>query len=300
MANSLSIKVIKPGLYTTIQDQGRVGYQRFGVPFSGPMSPMDAGAANRIVGNELTNPTMEITLMGPLLQLDGKGCIALTGAPIEVFLDNQKVPMYKSLEINGSRILSFGKMESGYRSYLSVRGNWELTPWLNSVSAAPGSSGHFIPTSQLNKDQQFQVHSDGMYSMASPPPSVDSTNNVRIMAGPEYQIFEPHQIRYFLNQKFQVSSQANRMGLRLVEKLPAYLPQGEVISSGIVPGTIQITNEGQPIILTADAQTSGGYPRIANVLSDDFGRLAQLRPGAQVGFSLTSITDILKKQHHAG
>ena len=89
------------------------------------------------------------------------------------------------------------------------------------------------------------------------------------------------------------------MGLRLMERLPRYNPRTEVISSGIVPGTIQITNEGQPIILTADAQTSGGYPRIANVISDDFGHLAQLRPGDRIGFQLSSITDILSRQHHA-
>ena len=299
MSNTLSITVLKSGLFTTIQDQGRTGYQRFGVPFSGPMSKANAELANRLVGKEVNFPTIEITLVGPQLLLKGKGCIAVTGAPIEIFLDQKKMEMNKSLTIDGECNLSFGKMESGYRSYLSIRGQWDLEPWLGSVSAAPGNTQDVTPASRLSKNQQFLVYSDDMYSIQYDHLPFEPASSVRIMAGPEYNNFEAEQIRFLLSQAFEVSPQANRMGLRLLQKLPNYKAQTEVISSGIVPGTIQITNEGQPIILTADAQTSGGYPRIANVLSDDFNHLAQLRPRDRIKFQLTSITDVLSNQHHA-
>ena len=299
MTRCLTISVINPGLYTTIQDSGRHGYQRYGVPLSGPMDPRASREANLLVGNQAQDSLMEFTLAGPQLQTSGTGWIAVTGAKVDVHLNGRRVPMYECIEINGKCTLTFGLMPKGCRSYLAIRGKWQVGQWLSSTSAAPVLGKELTPDSLIHKSQTFEVHSGDETSISTFKPLELTTAVLRIMAGPEYRKIEAAHLKYFLTHKFTVSPQANRMGIRLNEKLPQYQPQTEVISSGIVTGTVQITNEGQPIILTADAQTTGGYPRIANIISADFDKTAQLRPGDPVQFELTSITEILKGQHHA-
>jgi biotin-dependent carboxylase-like uncharacterized protein len=284
---------LKPGLHTTVQDQGRMGFQHLGVPINGVMDKHSASQANELVGNEIKSPLFEITLIGPKIQFAGKGQIAITGTNLSPTLNGKAVEMYSTLNISDGDLLEFGKPIEGCRAYLALKGALKVQQWLGSASASASNPETFTPQSLIKAGAIFHVNDTkkavNKSTALDQRPTIESTLKVRVVKGPEFNAFNKKTIAHFFKYWFPISKDANRMGYRLDKTLPHFNPETEVISSGIVPGTIQITNSGQPIVLMADAQTSGGYMRIANILSDDLDKVAQLKPGDLLGFELVDL-----------
>lgn len=279
----------RAGALTLIQDTGRSGHAASGIPASGAMDPSSASAANWCVGNPVSAPLLEITLIGPQIQFDGDCQIALAGADMNPVLNDHLIDRYTTVNVQSGSILSFGKLRSGCRAYLAVRGEWQVSRWLGSASALRIGDIDLVPQAHIQKGATITVQTSltplEVRTHPAPIMTWPGFRTIRVLPGPEFSFFSARQIAFFFNTNFQVASDSNRIGYRLVQKLPDYKPQGEMISSGIIQGTIQVTREGQPVILLADAQTVGGYPRIANVVSEDIDLIAQMKPGDEVAFS---------------
>lgn len=287
----LRIEVIKSGLQTLVQDEGRVGYQAFGVPLGGPMDRFSAKLANLLVGNAAEEPVLEITLMGPVLVFDTDCQIALTGGDLSPSINGHPVLMNQTFSVPKDARLTFGRPVRGCRSYVAIRGSW-----LN--AALLKSRGSFLVS---HKNYQYNVLKNNTVieinnsitdvQKSFPPdrlPAIIQQPTVRMLPGPEFEEFSRHNIAEFFSQTYTLSNDSSRMGYRIEPILKNFSPSRELISAGTVPGTIQISNSGQPIILMADAQTSGGYFRIANVITADMPVLAQLKPRESFRFVLTT------------
>jgi antagonist of KipI len=286
--DAFKLTFLKPGLHPTVQAQGRLGFQYLGVPINGVMDKHSANLANDLVDNESDAPLFEITLIGPRIQFSGKGQISITGAALTPQLNGKVIEMYTTLEIVDGDLLEFAQPIEGCRAYLAVGGVLKVQQWLGSASASDPKT--FTPQSLIQSGASFIATSKKKTTIKSIPlnerPIINQQLKIRVMKGPEFHEFPKKVINHFFKYWFQISKDANRMGYRLDKTLPGFKSEIEVISSGIVPGTIQITNSGQPIVLMADAQTSGGYMRIANVLTKDLDKVAQLKPGDLIGFEL--------------
>ena len=286
MYNSSTLHFLKAGLWTTVQDQGRIGHQASGVPVSGAMDQDAAQLANWLVGNDKNNPVIEITLLGPSIQINQAVQIAITGANLSPKVDNVPIPMYETVAIEKGAILKFGRIQNGCRSYLAIGGQWIIQKWLTSASAATTSTAKLTPDSLIKKDSLLTIQATPFIEKRSTPapPDYESAIVVKVLSGPEFSHFSSQTIAHFFSQTYTIANDSNRMGYRLLGKELSFDSKQEVISSGIVLGTIQISNAGQPILLMRDAQTTGGYPRIAVVLPEELDRLAQLKPGEKIRF----------------
>ncbi len=277
----------KAGMLTTVQDKGRFGYQAYGVPVGGAMDQLAAQTANQLVGNAEAMPVLEITLLGPTIHFNQAIQIAITGADLSPTLNRTPISSYQSITIKADDILSFGRIVNGCRAYLAIRGTWQIPQWLNSYSAVHPNK-EVLPNSIIKKGSQLQVLTSPLTQEIKLSPPIPSTSltpiPIRVIAGPEFKQFTTFQIAHFFSHTYTIANNSNRMGYRL-QGMPLSLEtSSSMISSGIIPGTVQINNAGLPIVLMRDAQTVGGYPRIANVVVEDINRLAQLKPQEQVRF----------------
>lgn len=290
MSQAITIQAEQAGLYTSIQDLGRPGYQAQGIPIGGALDRRAAIQANYLVGNLLHEPLLEVTLLGPKLAFNQAVQIAITGADLSAQLDGHDFPMYQTIAVPAGGILRFGKPQSGCRAYLAVGGKWQVKKWLNSASLATQQSELLTPESLLKKDQQIDIRIQQFVKprMLRPdlPKIEEECFRLEVLPGPEFERFTRKNIAHFFAQSYIVTPSSNRMGYRLEPGIINYAWDRENISSGIVPGTVQITNNGQPIVLMADAQTIGGYPRIANLSNESLSQMAQLRPGDKLRFQL--------------
>ena len=289
----------KAGIQTLIQDKGRTGYQSYGVPVSGALDKKAAIVANELVGNPSNSPILEIALLGPTIKIAGNCQIAITGADLSAKVNKQPIPLYATINLKDGDVLTFGGAKTGCRAYLAVRGNWQINKWLNSYSALPYSGVAATPDSLIQKGTNLQIETTGIIPtkclLKSAQPNFPNSVRIRVLPGPEFDEFSNYTIAYFFSRGYKLTNDANRMGYRLDANLIDFKPKREVISSGIIPGTIQITSAGQPVILMADAQTVGGYYRIANVISADLDKLAQLKSGDEVWFSLVRLEDTISE-----
>lgn len=287
---SVRLTVEKAGLFTSVQDAGREGYQSFGLPLGGFLDRRSAGLANWLVGQKADAPLLEITLQGPALRFDGQLQIALTGADLSPQLDGRPVPLYETVVVAPGAVLSFGRPRRGTRTYLAINGQWRFPLWLESRSAVSVGGKAWPPGAILQRGDRLSVQAGVPITPRSVPagrrPFFSEQLTVRVMPGAEQHWFSETHFNHFTSHSFTLSADSNRMGYRLKEALPDYRPEQELISSGIVPGTVQLLPSGCPVILMADAQTTGGYPRIANVLDRDLDDLAQLAPGGRVRFRM--------------
>lgn len=281
-----------PGLQTLIQDQGRKGPQAFGIPIGGAMDKGSACFANRLVGNPETGPVLEITLMGPKIEFIGDCWIALCGADLSPLLDASPVNMYEPIFVQSSSLLSFGRPRTGCRTYLAVAGSWTNETWMGSYSAF-AQAGMEIPLgSVIRKGSAILIHPSNHIPTRTEtvsPVQFPESITVKTFPGPEFSQFDSFTIGHFFSRAHTLSNQSNRMGYRLTTKLARFQPEQELISSGVIPGTIQITHAGQAIVLMADAQTTGGYFRIGIVHSEEMDKMGQLKPGDRVRFELMDV-----------
>ncbi len=283
------IKVLEPGLYTSIQDNGRFEYRNMGVPVSGCMDEISAGLANKLLNNSKNAPLIEITLMGPKLQFLKNTQIAITGANIDVFLNGSQIESNKIILIEKEDILSFGRINEGFRAYISVEKGFLSEVILNSTSFYKGitefekfKKGDFIKFNATTINDNT-ILNKGSLKINTP---FFKSNVIDVFKGPEFDFFSKKEIKSLLNFEFTISHKMNRMGIQLNEQLIKH--DFSIITSPVLPGTVQCTAEGKLIILMKDAQTTGGYPRIFQLTKKSIAIMAQKQPNERI---------ILKLQH---
>lgn len=289
-AETLHIHCRKAGLLTLIQDGGRPGLGSFGIPRGGALDRSSAQLANWLVGNAPDAPVLEMTLQGPELEVMGRGRIALTGANLTAQLDGEPLAYYRTHGLDGHHRLQFGAARTGCRAYLAIGGQWQVPTLLGSHSALLLGAVTENAFGRIRKADSWTVSSPpGMEVRTAPSqriPALPIFRRVRVLPGPEFDQLSPRAIARFFSTIYEVDPASNRMGYRL---RGAAIDAGEapqIISAGVVPGTIQLTSAGLPIILLNDAQTTGGYCRIANVVTPELYGIAQMRPGSSLQFVL--------------
>ncbi|MFD2629199.1 5-oxoprolinase subunit C family protein [Oceanobacillus kapialis] len=280
--------VIKPGVQTIFQDMGRYGYQQYGVPVSGAMDHYSLQVANILLGNDRTSPCLEVTLIGPKLVAKTTMTIVITGGNLSPQVNGRPIAMWKTVKIEPGDELAFGKHQSGVRAYLAVAGGFAAPTYFGS-SAVDRNSGFGQP---LEKDDIIKGYPNkaiaGTGLATSFIPDYSRKVSVSVIEGPHTDYFANEARDTFFTVPFKVAANSNRMGYRL-EGAAIKPEKVEVWSDGIPFGAIQITSNGEPIILMADRQTTGGYPRIGTVISTDLPKVAQLIPGGELHFKQISV-----------
>ena len=291
----MSITVLNPGLLTTVQDQGRIGYQQFGVSVSGVMDPRSASLANILVGNDEKEAVLECTMMGPHLQFNQANCIAITGGDLMPTLDGKPIPNYTAVKVEAGQVLKFTMPKTGCRAFIAFAGGLDIPEVMGSRSTYMKAKIGGVEGRKLAKDDvigfrapKAELKNMNFRSMASEfVPRKEYT--VRVVLGPQDDYFTDAGIQTFLSEVYSVTAEFDRMGCRLEGEAIAHKEGGDIISDGIAFGAIQVPSSGQPIIMLGDRQTTGGYTKIANVISVDFRILAQLKQGDKVRFEQVSV-----------
>ncbi len=287
-----SVLVLKPGMLTTIQDLGRWGFQDSGVPVAGPMDAYSHRLANRLVGNPDTAATLEITLIGPELQFDGEVTCALAGADLPARLDGAVVPMGRAWTARSGARLSLGVRRRGARAYLAVRGGFDVPPVFGSrathlLSAMGGVGGRAIASG----DRLPVGTSAGTPRRGEPLARPEGGARVRVVWGPQNEYFTAAARETLVGSRFVVTPQSNRQGYRLEGPSLAHAGPADILSDATPIGSLQVPASGQPILLMADRQTTGGYPKIATVITADLPLVGQLAPGDWIEFTACSLDE---------
>jgi antagonist of KipI len=280
-------KVIKSGLQTTVQDLGRYGFREFGVSPSGAMDSYSLQMGNLLVGNELGEAALEAPLIGPVLLSLHDVAIAICGGNLSPKINDQEIPLWKSLVIKKGQILSFGELKVGARTYISVAGGIDVPLVLNSKSTyLTGKFGGFEGRALKEGDILFghPFTRRNRYLHTKLIPKYKDPLTVRVIIGPHTDKFTTAGLETFLTKEYSISTQSNRMGYQLTGPKIEHSTSADIISAAIPLGGIQVPSSGQPIILMAEHQTMGGYSRIGTVISTDIPRLAQAQPGIKIRF----------------
>jgi antagonist of KipI len=283
------IRIIKAGLQTTIQDNGRWGYQQFGMPVAGAMDINSLHFANKLLGNDLNEACLETTIDGPTIEFDSDTYISICGADMQAQINKTNVEMYKALHVKAGDVLSFKGLINGCRTYIAFSGGISVPEVMGSKSTyMRGKLGGF-------KGRELKSGDEIEIGVNNRNPEIQAIGNIeipifkdcftaKIIAGPESGYFTLKGLETFLYTEYTLSQQCDRMGYRLSGTKIEHKSKAEIISSGIAFGTIQVPSHGEPIIMMADRQTTGGYPRIACIVSEDLPYIAQLKPGDKLRF----------------
>lgn len=298
-------QVLKPGLFTTVQDMGRYGYLKYGVPISGPMDTFSLVSGNRLVANNPNAACLEMTLIGPELQAFAKTQIAITGGDISPKINGHSVPMWQTLEVKEGDMVSFWKMETGCRAYLSIRGGINTPRILGSRSTYVrggfgGINGRQLKTGDIIEGFEAPLLKVGSSLPEGLKPQFTEQFSVNVVMGPQSNMFKEKGIRAFLSSQYKVTLEADRMGYRLEGNTIEHKAKAEIVSDALLPGAVQVPNEGQPIVLMRDAQTTGGYPKIAVATTPDVSLLGQAKPNDTIEFSKITVSQAREKllQYH--
>jgi biotin-dependent carboxylase-like uncharacterized protein len=292
----MSVHVLAPGLRTTVQDLGRVGWRHLGVGGAGALDPQAHAIANLLVGNDVGAATLEITLAGPRLRFEQATCIALCGATIDARVGDRAVPGWRPVWLPADSVLELGACRDGARTWLAVAGGFAVDPVLGSASTdlRGGFGGHagralavgdVLDTGPAARTVDA-LHIASWWLAPEPAPS-PSPATIRVLPGRDAPLPEDG----LFAREWRVAAASDRQGLRLEgEPLPPRYAR-ERISAPVAPGTVQLPPDGRPIVLLADAQSHGGYPHLGHAIHADLGRLAQLRPGDAVRFVACSAAE---------
>jgi biotin-dependent carboxylase-like uncharacterized protein len=291
--------VLDPGLLTTVQDLGRPGYQRVGIP---PSGPLDRGAfvlANRLVGNPDGAAGLELTLRGPRLEVRRECVVAVTGADMGVAVNGEATLPWTAIRLRPGDVVGFRMVTAGCRAYLAVAGGLALPPALGSRSTYLRGRLGGVEGRALQKGDALPVGPaahpleslEGRTVPEARRPAYGSEVECRVILGPQDDRFTAEGLAAFLAGPYEVTPQADRMGSRLSGPRITHARGHDIISDGIPLGGIQVPGEGQPIVLLVDRQTTGGYTKIATVISADIARLGQSRPGHRVRFRRVTLDE---------
>ena len=299
-----TIEIQSPGLFTTVQDLGRPGYGPIGVSASGAADPVALRLGNLLLGNREGAAALELTLLGGTFLFPSGAVVALTGSDFGATLDAQPVAHWTTVHVSTGAILRIGHTRSGARCYLCVRGGIAVPLFLGSASTHILSGLGGLEGRQLRKGDVLPI---GPEPLTRPRRAVRAEmltqfavrKTLRATSGPQYDWFSESCRRQFFAESYRVGEESNRVGLRL-RGTPLDGPtSGHMITEGVTLGCIQVPPGGQPVILFVEQQTTGGYPKIANVITVDLASIGQLRPGDEVRFEqigLSEARDLLRRQ----
>ena len=286
----MALVVDNPGLLTTVQDEGRFGYARFGMSPSGPMDRVAFETANILVGNDPGESALEMTMLGPTLTLLGEGVLAVTGADMASRINGRPCPRYQAVAYHDGDRLEMGFAASGARAYLAVSGGFDVPKVMGSRSTAVqnqvgGFEGRKLKAGDrlaLGTPKYLPADPDPRH--AEPPAPLSFPLRIRVIPGPQEDAFTSTGLDTFYGTEYTLGADSNRMGYRLEGPVIEMAGDGNIISDGIVPGCIQVPGAGLPIILLQECQTVGGYPKIATVIAADMPLLGQCKPGDRLVF----------------
>ena len=293
-----TLKVIQPGMLSTIQDIGRYGYQRYGMPTAGAMDTFALRAANALVGNDDNAACIEATVLGPRIEILSDTMIAITGANVSPRMDSEPIPMWQSVAASKGSRLEFRSPKDGMRGYLAVTGGIDVPEVMGSratymKAAIGGVEGRPLRAGDILNalGDTPEVPATARNFPADAIPQYGSAHELRVVLGPQESAFTQAGIDTFLSETYTVSIHSDRMGYRLEGKPVEHEDGPDVISDGTPLGTIQIPGDGQPIILLSDRGTTGGYTKIATVISTDLSKIAQAMPGHTIKFRAVSVEE---------
>ena len=292
-----AFQIIDPGLLTTVQDLGRHAYQRYGVPVSGAMDAFALQAANLLVGNDPSEACLEITVQGPTLHFLIDSEIAITGADMSPQLDGEDIPRWEPLEVGKGSLLTFGQIKDGMRAYVAFGGGIDVPVVLNSRSTyVHGGFGGYkgralksddVLSVTLDRTKVFRRKLPNGYTS----PVYGNHHEIRVILGPQDNLFAEDSIATFLTARFKVSIESDRMGYKLEGPTIDCSDSSNIISDGNALGVVQVPGDGIPRILLSDRGTTGGYPKIATVITTDISKLAQALPDQTLRFHQVSIEE---------
>jgi antagonist of KipI len=312
--------IVKPGFLTTVQDLGRTGYMKYGVTRSGVLDPFAHRIANALVGNEADAATLEMTMIGATIVFDRDALIAVCGGDLSPAVNRQPVPMWTPLYVTAGARLTFGKCKSGFRAYLAIAGGIDVPVVMGSRATylrgkLGGLEGRILQARDelyagVPSESAQRIIAAGREHLTQAEQPVDYRvlpwaptawfvtpylyrTQIRIMPHRETHYFTNEAQQHLFFQPFVVSTQSDRMGYRLeaAAKLESEFGTQQLLSEPVVQGTIQVPPSGQPIILMADHQTTGGYPRIGQVAMVDLAALGQIKPGERIRFTPITLAD---------
>ena len=279
------IKVLFAGLYSTIQDLGRFGFQSIGVPYSGAMDDRAARLANALLGNDENDAVIEQTMVGVKLMFEIDTCIAITGAEMQAKIDNKAVELNKSVIVNKGSVLSFDGLKRGIRGYIGVNGGFQTPVVLGSRSMYPQVTGsHVLKAGDELKVIPLKKESLNQHAHLKVNSTYLDSETIEVFQGLEFEFLTRAQQKQLFNAVFHVSKLNNRMAYQLEELLPNNLEP--ILTSGVLPGTVQLTPSGKLIVLMRDCQTTGGYPRVLHLKEEALAVLGQKKFMDQIIFKL--------------
>lgn len=300
----MGLLVIRSGLLTTVQDLGRWGHQHRGVPVAGAMDTTSHRLANRLVGNPESAATLEVTVTGPELVFDAPAVLAVAGAEFELSLDDVPVAMNRRCVAAAKQTLTFGTRRAGARAYLAFAGGVDVPEVLGSrsthvTSGMGGLAGRALrpgdrlpvglsPSDRLPVGTSPEPRPAPRRPVAGVTPLPKEGTRVRVLEGPDTDVFGKGEMAQFCTTQYRVTSESNRMGYRLSGHRLTRSNLDDPLSSAIPNGSVQVPASGEPIVLLADRQTVGGYPRIATVISADLPVLGQLTASHWIEFETCS------------
>ena len=298
----MSIKITRPGIMSALQDAGRIGYRHIGIGNGGAMDRFALYISNYLVGNDDNAAVIEMHFPAAEFVVEQDAMMALTGADFSAVVDGMPLPPWRAFTVKEDSVIKFVKPVQGARAYLAVRGGWQAQKWLGSYSTQSrlgvgGYEGRALqkddriafssPTISITENKILPWHIskaelDGFYQ---------PLDQIRCVQGPEYDLLDESARKNFENQDFIISQQSDRMGYRLDSPPVMATPPAEMISSATDAGTIQLLPDGRCIILMADHQTTGGYPRVASVINADLPSLAQAGAGQKIKFKMIGLKE---------
>jgi len=292
----MSIQIIKTGIFSSVQDQGRRGMQRYGIPVAGCMDRHAAAIANLMCGNSIGDAVLEFTYHGAMLLFHTEHLVCFTGGGSRVFGDGRALPFDRAMLIPAGTSVELGYADIGCRTYMAVGGGINIAEVLGSRSMYRGIGPERLePRQELatgtpssrSESMRRQINGSGL--TVARWGSIEllehfTSDLIRVTRGPDWHMFTPASRHSFLNSQYKLSNTSDRMGSLLEGECLSLASREEMISTSVCTGTVQVIPDGSPLVLMADAQTIGGYPRIGQVIESDLGLLAQKRPGDTIRF----------------
>lgn len=295
-----TLNILSPGFQTTVQDSGRLRIAHLGLSASGAADPVAYRIGNRLVGNSEKAPALEMTLTGGTFEFSAGGIVALTGADCQPALDGQPVPMWRSLPVSAGQRLQCGAMRSGARSYLCLKGGVRLPTMMESAAThLQGGIGGWHGR-VLKKGDRLEIgeHSAEPFRSRSAPAALraylEERLILRITPGLQSDFFSDRSLARFASSPYTVSEASNRVGLRLKGEAIRREKQEEIVTEGVSLGAVQLPADGQPIVLSVEHPTTGGYPKIAHVIFADFCKIGQLTPRDEVRFVWVDLDEAIR------
>nr|WP_085506126.1 biotin-dependent carboxyltransferase family protein [Thalassobacillus devorans] len=292
--------MINPGVFTTIQDLGRTGYQKYGLAVAGSADQYSHRIANILVGNPESSAVLEITLMGLKMKAIKEAIIAVTGGDLNFTINGVLAPLWSSLTVKEGDILQFNGCKSGCRAYLSIAGGGVSVPKVlgskstDTVGGIGGMEGRVLKKDDIIPSNEQPIQDFKGIRRRLPDhliPEYTNTFHLRVVLGPQENAFKEEAIQTFLTSTYKATKDVNRMGCRLEGPEIEHIAGADIISEGIFFGAIQVPKNRQPIVFLVGRQSIGGYTKIGGVITTDLPKLAQVKPGDSITFEQTTVEE---------